>query len=115
MHLYRKETKAKIIRSLETWTNQKCADWYKSSLDSREQKQAPPEEDLWITMSYEQFSLFAYGTIKHDTIKQSIDELVSIKHIERRIHPTIPYAPPQYFLNIKYVPTSLTQPPLPSL
>src|SRR5258708_990331 len=115
MQLYRNETKAKIIRILETWTNQKCADWYKSSLDSREQKQAPPEEDLWITMSYEQFSLFAYGTIKHDTIKQSIDELVSIKHIERRIHPTIPYGPPQYLLNIKEVQKSLDEQEMPSL
>jgi hypothetical protein len=107
--LYRSETKAKIVRVLETWTNTKYAEWYKGIADSKEQKSELPAEDLWVTMSYDQFSLFAYGTIKRDTIKQQVDELVAMKHIQRRVHPVYPYGPPQYLLNRETIQTALDE------
>jgi hypothetical protein len=115
MLLYRNETKAKIIRIMETWTAQKRADWYKQSLDAKEQSKEPPEDELWVTMSYEQFSVFAYGTVKHDNIKCNVDELVKEKHLLRRVHPTIPYGPPQYLLNIALLQKVLDEQELPSL
>ena len=101
--LYRSEVKAKLVRILETWTNTKYAEWQKSVADSKEQKSEPPEENLWVTMSYDQFSLFVFGTIQRDTIKQQIDELVASGHIQRRVHPVYPYGSPQYLLNKELV------------
>lgn len=109
MLLYRSESKAKIIRTLESWTDTKYAEWYKGIADSKEQHREPPVEDLWITMSYDQFSLFVYGTIQHDTIKQQVDELVALKHIQRRPHPVYPYGPPQYLLNRELVQKELDE------
>lgn len=105
--LYQSEVKAKIIRIIETWTNHKYAEWYKASADRKEQKQEPPQEDLWITMSYEQLTIFVYGTAQHDTIKQYVDELVASKDIQRRPNPEYPYGPPQYLLNRKKVQAGL--------
>jgi hypothetical protein len=99
MLLYRSEGKAKIIRTLESWTNTKYAEWYKAKADSREQKKEPPDENLWVTMSYDEFSLFIYGTIQFETIKKQVDELVVQGHLQRRPHPEYPYGPPQYLLN----------------
>src|SRR6266705_744453 len=77
MLLFRNETKAKIIRIMETWTDQKRAEWYKLQKDNKEaHAEEPPEEALWVTMSYEEFSTYAYGTMNHDTIKKNVDELV---------------------------------------
>ena len=101
--LYSSEIKAKIIRVLETWTDHKYAEWYKSTADSKEQEQEPPDEDLWVTMSYDQLTIFIYGTAQHDTIKQYVDELVASGDIQRRPHPDIPYGPPQYLLNLEKV------------
>jgi len=115
MLLYRNETKAKIISIMESWTDTKRKSWYKEALDSKEQEKEPPEEELWVTMSYEQFSIFAYGTMKHDTIKRNVDALVAEKHMCRRIHPTIPYGPPQYSLNIALLQKLLNEQEIPSL
>ena len=109
MLIYRSESKAKIVRILETWMDTKYAESFKGTADSKEQKAEPPTEDLWITMSYDQFSLFVYGTIQHDTIKQQVDELVESKHVERRIHPVYPYGPPQYRLNRELVQKALDE------
>ena len=109
MLLYRSESKAKIIRIVETWMDTKYAECFKGTADSKEQKSEPPAEDLWVTMSYDQFSLFVYGTIQHDTIKQQVDELVATKHLERRVHPVYPYGPPQYRLNLELVQKSLDE------
>lgn len=109
MLIYRSESKAKLVRVLETWMDTKYAESFKGAADSKDQKTTPPEEDLWITMSYDQFSLYVYGTIKHDTIKQQVDELVASKHVERRVHPVYPYGPPQYRLNRELVQKSLDE------
>ncbi len=115
LFLFRNETKAKVIRIMETWTNQKRAEWYKATLDSKEQGTEPPEEELWVTMSYEQFSLFAFETIKHDTIKEAVDDLVESEYLGRRPHPDIPYGPPQYLLNIQMLQHLLTIQEIPIL
>src|SRR5258708_331668 len=106
---------AKIIRIMETWTNQKRAEWYKATLDSKEQGTEPPEEELWVTMSYEQFSLFAFETIKHDTIKEAIDDLVESEYLGRRPHPEFPYGPPQYLLNTPMLQHRLSIQEIPAL
>src|SRR5438552_13909261 len=111
MLLYRNEAKAKVIRTMETWTDTKRAEWYKLQLENKEQgseiPKEPPEEALWVTMSYEEFSVYAYGTMKRDDIKQKVDELVNCQHLQRRPHPTIPYGPPQYLLNLKLLQKAL--------
>src|SRR6266700_3872039 len=89
LQLYKgNEHKAKIVRILESWTDSKREQWYKVALDKKEQKEAPPEPDFWITMSHRQFQQFMYETASVDTIKSNIAELVSKdKHIERRVNP----------------------------
>ncbi len=119
MLLYRNETKAKIIRTMETWTNQKRADWYKLCAESKEPgvefPQEPPEEALWVTMSYEEFSIYAYGTMNHDSIKQNVDALVEHEHLKRRPHPDVPYGPPQYLLDTQLLQAILNDQEMPSL
>lgn len=107
------ETKAKIIRVLESWTNTKRAEWYKKALDAREQKQPIPVMDLWITMSYQQFSLFMYGTVKQETIKKSVKELLATGDITSRPHPENPYGPPQYLLDTDKIQEGINKLPSP--
>jgi hypothetical protein len=119
MLLYRNETKAKVIRIMETWTNQKRAEWYKLYVESKEQgielPEEPPEEALWVTMSYGEFSIYAYGTMNHDNIKENVDELVIHEHLQRRPHPDVPYGPPQYLLDTKRLQELLNEQDIPSL
>ena len=119
MLLYRNETKAKIIRIMETWTNQKRAEWHKLYVESKEQghelAEEPPEEALWVTMSYEEFSIFAYGTMNHDNIKVHVDALVEHEHLKRRPHPAVPYGPPQYLLDTDLLQALLNEQEIPSL
>lgn len=107
------EVKAKIIRILETWTNTKRAEWYKKALDAREQKHPLPVMDLWVTMSYQQFSLFMYGTVKQETIKKNVKELLTAGDITSRPHPEYPYGPPQYHLNTDKIQEGLNKLPSP--
>lgn len=107
------EVKAKIIRILETWTNTKRAEWYKKALDAREQKHPIPDMDLWVTMSYQQFSLFMYGTVKQETIKKNVKELLAVGDITSRPHPEYPYGPPQYHLNTSKIQEGLNKLPSP--
>jgi len=97
------EHKSKIVRILETWTNTKYAVWYKQAKDNKEQKLPIPPFDGWVTMSYQQFSDFMYGTTKIDTIKKNLVELEKDKHVERRINPDNPYGSPQYRLNLPLI------------
>ncbi len=119
MLLYRNETKAKVIRIMETWTNQKRAEWHKFYVENKEQEnnlpEEPPEEALWVTMSYEEFSIYAYGTMNHDNIKKNVDALVKDEHLQRRPHLDIPYGPPQYLLDTGRLQELLNEQDIPSL
>jgi len=115
MLLFRNETKAKIIRIMETWTDQKRAEWFKLQKDNKETHiEEPPEEALWVTMSYEEFSTYGYGTINHETIKKNVDELVTHEYMKRRPHPT-PGLAPQYLLDTKLLQEVLNDQDIPSL
>jgi hypothetical protein len=115
MLLFRNETKAKIIRIMETWTDQKRAEWFKLQKDNKESHaEEPPEEALWVTMAYEEFSIYAYGTTNHDTIKKNVDELVTHEYMQRRPHPT-PGLAPQYLLDTKILQEVLNDQDIPSL
>src|SRR6266568_6799555 len=113
------EYKAKIIRILETWTDHKRTEWYKTNSDRLEQGQEVLEPDFWITMSYQQFRQFMRYTASEDTLKKALVELESSKHIKRRINPDFPYGPPQYLLNAKVIQAALnkltTPPQVPDL
>jgi hypothetical protein len=109
------EYKAKIIRILETWTDHKRAEWYKTNSDRLEQGQEFLEPDFWITMSYQQFRYYMRHTASEDTLKKALVELEQAKHIKRRVNPDFPYGPPQYLLNSKVIQAALNKlstPPL---
>src|SRR6266568_495762 len=103
------EYKAKIIRILETWTDHKRTEWYKTNSDRLEQGQEVLEPDFWITMSYQQFRQFMRHTASEDILKKAFVELESSKHIKRRINPDFPYGPPQYLLNAKVIQVALNK------
>ncbi len=119
MLLFRNETKAKIIRIMETWTNQRRAEWHKRYIQSKEQggdlPEEPPEGALWVTMSYQEFSIYAYGTMNHDNIKENVDALVESGYLQRRPHLEFPYGSPQYLLDTNLLQGILNDQEIPSL
>lgn len=116
MTLYKNESKAKIIRVLESWTDTKRAAWYKECIDRKESGQPMPEPEFWITMSFQQFIDATYETIKsEDSVKKYLLELEKVdKHIERRVNPKLPYGAPQYKLKTDVVQKALNKLPLPT-
>jgi hypothetical protein len=93
------EHKAKIVRILETWTNHKRAEWYKTNYDRLEEGKPVQLPDFWITMSYGQFREFMRFTANEETIRKYLAQLEAVGHISRRINPDNPYGSPQYLLN----------------
>lgn len=98
------DTKAKIVRILETWINNKRNTWYLEATGKVEDGQPVPESpEFWISMSYRQFQHFLFETVSEETIKTTLNSLIKSNHVKRRIDPVNPYSAPQYTLNIKLI------------
>lgn len=101
------ECMAKIVRLLETLTDDRRKDWFSRANEAKQKGlQPPPEPKEWpIPLTYSSISQLLYNTYGESIVRNSVAELLARNYIKRR--QSSKNSIPEYILNIPVIQAAL--------